>query len=334
MVKLNDYTMKELRKMIQAVNKKVKIKDYAKKNKQGLIDLIMNHEQIKVIEGGNAVKLIVKAVEKFDKTKTHKMPSGKVMTGKTHKTTSKEVKSKVKESKVFEEPPKKEKPKFIILKEEINDLLEQTKKSNEKNKSKLDKMTPLKYKNTIKKQNSKFLDEVKDIYNSLNYNFDMTSIKEVDKKFYEIIPKEPPKKSSNTKIKNDLLKVLNKHYGEVAKLEQMFLDGKITQSKYDDKDAELEEKLDDDLYNLKEKYNIKNFNDDTEFFKSMEGQSKKYINVLKEKSFGGFKSIPNYVKANKIGDKIIEKEKIPKKSKAEKPKAKKPKKAKKLVNSY
>jgi len=78
----------------------------------------------------------------------------------------------------------------MILKEEINDLLEQTKKSYQKNKSKLDKMTPLKYKNAIKKRNSKFLDEVKDIYNSLNYNFDMPTIKKVDKRFYEIIPKE------------------------------------------------------------------------------------------------------------------------------------------------
>ena len=112
-----------------------------------------------------------------------------------------------------------------------------------------------------------------------------------------------PKVPLSAKIKKEIKSILNKHYGEIAKLEQKVLDGKITESKYDDKDAELNEKLDDDLYYLKEKYNIKNMNNDTEFFKNMEGTSQKYINVLKEKSFGGFKSIPNYVKANKIGDK-------------------------------
>ena len=118
-----------------------------------------------------------------------------------------------------------------------------------------------------------------------------------------------PKVPLSAKIKKEIKSILNKHYGEIAKLEQKVLDGKITESKYDDKDAELNEKLDDDLYYLKEKYNIKNMNNDTEFFKNMEGTSQKYINVLKEKSFGGFKSIPNYVKANKLGDKIMEKEK-------------------------
>lgn len=81
----------------------------------------------------------------------------------------------------------------MILKEEINDLLEQTKKSYQKNKSKLDKMTPLKYKNTIKRQNSKFLDDVKDIYNRLGYFVDVDRLKREDKKFYEIIPEEKKK---------------------------------------------------------------------------------------------------------------------------------------------
>ena len=111
-------------------------------------------------------------------------------------------------------------------------------------------------------------------------------------------------KSNSEKIKKEIRTILNKHYGEVAKLEQKVLDGKITESKYDDKDEELDDKLDDDLHDLKEKYNIKNMNNDTEFFENMNDESKKYINVLKQKSFGGFNSIPNYVKANKIGAKI------------------------------
>ena len=126
MVSLKDYTMKELRQMVKTLNKKVKIAPYSKLSKNKLIDLINNHDAVKVIEGKNAVKLIIKSIS-VEGVKTEKKPK------------------KTKEQKVFEEPPQapkkepepekekppekpKEKPKFMILKEEINDLLDQTKK--------------------------------------------------------------------------------------------------------------------------------------------------------------------------------------------------------------
>jgi len=229
--------MKELRQMVKTLNKKVKIAPYSKLSKNKLIDLINNHDAVKVIEGKNAVKLIIKSIS-VEGVKTEKKPK------------------KTKEQKVFEEPPQapkkepepekekpkkkkkfnivdkkapepekpKEKPKFMILKEEINDLLDQTKKSYQKNKSKLDQMTPLKYKNTIKKQNSKFLDDAKDIYNSLNYDFDMTSIKKVDKRFYEIIPKEKKEEPEPEKPKPK--KAEKKEEPKPKKTKEVKYDGK------------------------------------------------------------------------------------------------------------
>tara|TARA_R110000764_G_scaffold114058_2_gene201166 strand:+ start:576 stop:2012 length:1437 start_codon:yes stop_codon:yes gene_type:complete len=248
MVKLEDYTIGELKKMISSFNKIVKFSGYSKLPKSKLINMIRTHPKIKVEEGSNAVKLSIKTDKDFEK-----------------------------QTKVKKEKVKKE------VKKEVE---------------KLDKGNIVVDVDKAKKAGIKI------------------DVDKAKKAGIEIKKKEP----SSAKIKKEIKEVLNKHYGEVAKLEQKVLDGKITESNYDDKDEELNEKLDDDLYNLKEKYNIKNMNNDTEFFENMEGSNKKYINVLKEKSFGGFKSIPNYVKANKIGDKIMENEKrvaLVKKLKAE-----------------
>ena len=93
--------MKELRQMVKTLNKKVKIAPYSKLSKNKLIDLINNHDAVKVIEGKNAVKLIIKSIS-VEGVKTEKKPK------------------KTKEQKVFEEPPQapkkepepeKEKPK-------------------------------------------------------------------------------------------------------------------------------------------------------------------------------------------------------------------------------
>tara|TARA_R110002012_G_scaffold145576_2_gene303867 strand:- start:70 stop:939 length:870 start_codon:yes stop_codon:yes gene_type:complete len=261
MVKLEDYTTSELKKMISSFNKLVKFSAYSKLKKAEIIKMIRTHPKIKVEEGSNAVKLSIKTDENFEK-------QTKVKKEKVKKEVKKEV-EKLDDVKVVvekKEEPEKKKKKF---------------KFNVKAK----KEEPL----TVTKADG--------------------TVKELKMK-----PKKE-KAPSSAKIKKEIKAVLNKHYGEIAKLEQKVLDGKITESNYDDKDEELNEKLDDDLYNLKEKYNIKNMNNDTEFFENMKGTTKKYINVLKEKSFGGFKSIPNYVKANKIGDKIMEKEKKAKKKK-------------------
>ncbi len=105
----------------------------------------------------------------------------------------KEVKKEEPKKVVKKEEPKK-KPKFMILREEIDDLLKQTVNKYIKNKPNIEKMTSVKYKNSRKRQNSKFLDDAKSIYNSLGFNFDMYNIKKVDKMFNEKIPEEQPKK--------------------------------------------------------------------------------------------------------------------------------------------
>lgn len=113
MVKLEDYTITELKKMISSFNKLVgdpafrKFKAYSKKKKAELITMIRTHPKIKVEEGVNAVKLSIstdekekvkqevkKEVEKLDDVvvdnikmeieETHKMPDGSIMSGKSH----------------------------------------------------------------------------------------------------------------------------------------------------------------------------------------------------------------------------------------------------------
>ena len=65
MVKLEDYTIKELKKMISSFNKVVKFAGYSTKKKVELIKMIRTHPKIKVEEGANAVKLSIKTDETF-----------------------------------------------------------------------------------------------------------------------------------------------------------------------------------------------------------------------------------------------------------------------------
>lgn len=67
MVKLEDYTTTELKKMISSFNKLVKFSAYSKKKKVELIEMIRTHPKIKVEEGVNAVKLSIKTDENFEK---------------------------------------------------------------------------------------------------------------------------------------------------------------------------------------------------------------------------------------------------------------------------
>tara|TARA_R110001592_G_scaffold33270_1_gene115474 strand:- start:325 stop:909 length:585 start_codon:yes stop_codon:yes gene_type:complete len=67
MVKLEDYTIGELKKMISSFNKLVKFAGYSKLKKTELINMIRTHPKIKVEEGTNAVKLSIKTDEDFEK---------------------------------------------------------------------------------------------------------------------------------------------------------------------------------------------------------------------------------------------------------------------------
>jgi len=115
MVKLEDYTTTELKKMISSFNKIVKFSAYSKLKKGDLIDMIRKHPKIKVEEGANAVKLSIKTDEDFEK-------QTKVKKEKVKKEVKKEVEKlddvKVVVAKAEEEPKKKKKFKVKAKKEE------------------------------------------------------------------------------------------------------------------------------------------------------------------------------------------------------------------------
>jgi hypothetical protein len=67
MVKLEDYTVGELKKMISSFNKIVKFAGYSKLKKAELIKMLRTHPKIKVEEGANAVKLSIKTDQDFEK---------------------------------------------------------------------------------------------------------------------------------------------------------------------------------------------------------------------------------------------------------------------------
>lgn len=108
MVKLEDYTTTELKKMISSFNKIVKFVGYSKKKKAELITMIRTHPKVKVEEGANAVKLSIKTDEDFEK-------QTKVKKEKVKKEVKKEV-EKLDDVKVVvekkEEPEEKPKKKF------------------------------------------------------------------------------------------------------------------------------------------------------------------------------------------------------------------------------
>jgi hypothetical protein len=212
MVKLEDYTTTELKKMISSFNKIVKFSGYSKLPKAKLITMIRTHPKVKVEEGANAVKLSIKTDEDFEKQKkvkkekvkkevkkeVEKLDDVKVVVKPLTVTkadgTIKELKMKKKKFnvKAKKEEPKKEEPKEDKEKA-VDDLLKQIKKSYDKNKPKLDKMTDKKYKTVFNTKLVELYDDVEDIYQE-----DLTTEQRFNlrKRFSAIIPfkKEEPKK--------------------------------------------------------------------------------------------------------------------------------------------
>lgn len=67
MVKLEDYSVTQLKKMISSFNKKVKFAGYSKMKKAELINMLRSHPRIKVVEGSADVKISIKQEENFEK---------------------------------------------------------------------------------------------------------------------------------------------------------------------------------------------------------------------------------------------------------------------------
>ena len=190
MVKLEDYTIGELKKMISSFNKIVKFAGYSKLKKTELIKMIRTHPKIKVEEGANAVKLSIKTDEDFEK-------QTKVKKEKVKKEVKKEVEKldavvvnvdKKEEKKIKFNVTKKAEPeeeKKEDKEKEVDNLLKQIKKSYEKNKPKLHKMTDTKYKDMFNKKLVELYDDVEDIYQE-----DLTTEKRFNlrKRFSAIMP--------------------------------------------------------------------------------------------------------------------------------------------------
>mgnify|MGYP003135243221 CR=1 FL=1 len=62
MVKLEDYTVIQLKKLLSSFNKNVKFANYSKKKKADLIKMIRTHPKIKVVEGPNEVNLSIRYI--------------------------------------------------------------------------------------------------------------------------------------------------------------------------------------------------------------------------------------------------------------------------------
>ena len=102
MVKLEDYTTTELKKMISSFNKIVKFSGYSKLKKAELIKMLRTHPKINVEEGANAVKLSIKTDKDFEK-------QTKVKKEKVKKEVKKEV-EKLDDVKVVVVAKKEEEP--------------------------------------------------------------------------------------------------------------------------------------------------------------------------------------------------------------------------------
>ena len=249
MVKLEDYTIGELKKMISSFNKIVKFAGYSKLKKTELINMIRTHPKIKVEEGSNAVKLSIKTDEDFEKqTKVKKEKVKKEVKKEVEKLD--DVKVVVKPLTITKKEPKKKEPKKVLSYEnawaegnfnssqrtliaqmtderrkevlqilglkkqkepkkedsqddkekEVDNLLKQIKKSYEKNKPKLHKITDTKYKDIFFNKLVELYDGVEDIYQE-----DLTTEKRINlrKRFSAIIPynKEPKKEPKKKKEK-------------------------------------------------------------------------------------------------------------------------------------
>ena len=256
MVKLEDYTIGELKKMISSFNKIVKFAGYSKLKKTELIKMIRTHPKIKVEEGSNAVKLSIKTDKDFEKQtkvkkekvkkevkkEVEKLDKGNIVVD-VDKAKKAGIKIDVDKAKKAGIKIKKKEPKKVLSYEnawaegnfnssqrtliaqmtderrkevlqilglkkqkapkkedsqddkekEVDNLLKQIKKSYEKNKPKLHKMTDTKYKDMFNKKLVELYDDVEDIYQE-----DLTTEKRFNlrKRFSAIIPfnKEQKKK--------------------------------------------------------------------------------------------------------------------------------------------
>ena len=134
MVKLEDYTIGELKKMISSFNKIIKFSAYSKMKKAELINMLRHHKRIIVEEGSNGVKIMIDTEEDFKKqTKVKKEKVKKEVKKEVEKLDDVKVVVKPSNEKPEEKPKKKLKFNIIKKKEEPKQLFNKEEKElNEK----------------------------------------------------------------------------------------------------------------------------------------------------------------------------------------------------------
>ena len=178
-------------------------------------------------------------------------------------------------------------------------------------------MTATKYRNSIKRQNNKFLDGVKEIFEDYRVRLDVSDLKKADKFFYELIPDEQPKAKAKPKanFKNELYNILNKYYELLNKIELKVLNKKIKDEsiEYNEALKEAEDIINEKLFKLLKKYKIDlhGLDDTTEFFERSRLQRSKPLDDLNNDNIN-YKQIPNYKKFRNTSDKIEKANKIKK----------------------
>lgn len=200
---LESHPVSVLKKEISATN----IKGYSKMKKSEVIDLMLkkeHREKFSHIEKAGPRLSKKEKAEKQKKGDDFALQKADDISMDTIIITPKKRKRKPKAKKRTEiklttfkkKSEEKPKQKSDLLNDALDALFKQLKKSYEKNKPKLDKMTATKYKNAVKRQNNKFLTDVKEIFIDVGlFGFmDARQLQRLDKKFYEIVPEEKPKK--------------------------------------------------------------------------------------------------------------------------------------------
>jgi len=78
MIKLENFTSLEIRKMVSKFNNKVKLTGYSKMKKQELINFIRNHKNLKVVENSNGVTISVKEGSLTSQKKAVEKPNNNI----------------------------------------------------------------------------------------------------------------------------------------------------------------------------------------------------------------------------------------------------------------
>tara|TARA_R110002096_G_scaffold130299_3_gene279413 strand:+ start:1857 stop:2741 length:885 start_codon:yes stop_codon:yes gene_type:complete len=215
MVKLEDYTIGELKKMISSFNKIVKFSAYSKLKKAELINMLRHHKRIIVEEGANGVKIMIDTEEDFKK-------QPKVKKEKVKKEVKKEV-EKLDDVKLVVKPEKKK--KFNVIPTESQ---------------KIAKSLKLKY-TDHKKDLSDFGKAETIGYIKQDIKREEINLKELNRLLKDATDKEAFRKSSSADMKA-IEKALELYKNDLKELEKKKIKFKVKEEPVKKEEKELNEK--------------------------------------------------------------------------------------------